>query len=161
MTPEQIPGASVWDQEMYDHLTSHGPTEGAILGIYQQLADDPGVSPAFRFLAGIILEDERRHHALFATLAETIRHGASMQPGEAPVPSLAGLRADRDRIVPLTDELLQVERDDARVLKDLGHQLKDYRDTTMWSLLVQLMEDDTAKHIKILQFIRDRALDHY
>ena len=33
------------------------------------------------------------------------------------------------------------------------------RETTLWGLLLELMQDDTSKHIKILQFIRDRAND--
>jgi hypothetical protein len=159
MAHEALPGASVWDQEMYNHLTSHGPTEGAILAEYEAAANDPDGSPAFRYLAGLIMEDERRHHATFNQLAESIKQAATLGP-ESPIPPLSGLRADRDRIVKLTERLLQVEKDDAKALKKLASEMKDYRDTTMWPLLVQLMEDDTAKHIKILNFVRNQALKH-
>jgi hypothetical protein len=35
--------------------------------------------------------------------------------------------------------------------------LKDVRNTTLWELVLRLMQDDNAKHRRILEFIRDRA----
>ena len=55
-------GASVWEQDVFDHISGHVATEGAILDEYQRLAEDEASSPAFRYLARLILEDERRHH---------------------------------------------------------------------------------------------------
>ena len=42
-----------------------------MLAEYQRIADDESTSPAFRYLAKMILDDERRHHALFDDLATT------------------------------------------------------------------------------------------
>lgn len=154
----RIIGASVWEQDMYDYVSGHVATEGAILEEYQRLADDPSGSPAFRFLAGLILADERRHHQIFNDLAESIRQMAELSD-DGPIPSLRGLKADRERILATTERLLETERADAKELKQLAKQLKDMRETTLWGLLLELMQDDTSKHIKILQFIRDRA-DH-
>ena len=52
-----------------------------------------------------------------------------------------------------TDQLLEAERADARDLKQLAKNMEDVRETTLWGLLLELMQDDTSKHIKILQFI--------
>jgi hypothetical protein len=153
----QIAGASVWEQEIYDHVTAHVVNEGAILQEYQRLAEDPAGSPAFRYLADLILADERRHHQLFNDLAESIQQMAEMRVDDEPIPSLNGLKADHDRIMATTDQLLEAERADARDLKQLTKNMKDVRETTLWGLLLELMQDDTSKHIKILQFIRDRA----
>jgi hypothetical protein len=68
-----IAGASVWEQEVFDYVSGHVVTEGAILQEYQEFAADPSGSAAFRYLAGLILADERRHHQLFNDLAESIR----------------------------------------------------------------------------------------
>jgi hypothetical protein len=159
MMSTHITGASVWEQEIYDYVSGHVVTEGAILDEYQRLAEDPSGSPAFRYLAGLILADERRHHQLFNDLAESIRQMAELHLEDEPIPSLRGLKADRERIMAITEQLLEAERADAAVLKQLAKKLKDVRKTTLWGLLLELMQDDTAKHIKILQFIRDRA-DH-
>ena len=155
----RIIGASVWEQDMYDHVSGHVATEGAILEEYQRLAEDPSGSPAFRYLAGLILADERRHHQMFNDLAESIRKLAEISADDGPIPSLHGLKADRERVMATTERLLESERADAKELKQLAKQMKDVRETTLWTLLLELMQDDTSKHIKILQFIRDRA-DH-
>jgi len=154
-----IVGASVWEQELYDYVCSHGAREGAMLAEYQQIAEDETTSPAFRYLAQMILADERRHHALFDDLATTIRQTAEFRDEGMPIPSLAGLRRDRDRIADITERLLKSERDDSRTLDDLRKKLKDVRDTTLWDLLVEIMQHDTDKHIKILRFVRDHAKD--
>ena len=159
MTSTRIAGASVWEQEIYDHVTGHIATERAILDEYQRLAEDPAGAPAFRYLAGLVLADERRHHQLFNDLAESIRQLAELRLDDEPIPSLQGLKADRERIMAATERLLGVERADAKELKHLAKNLKVVRDTTLWVLLLELMQDDTAKHIKILRFIRDRAND--
>ena len=152
-----ITGASVWEQDIYDYVCDHVVTEGALLEEYQQLAEDQSGSPAFRYLANLILADERRHHQLFNDLAESIRQMAEMRLEEEPIPSLHGLRADRERISSATERLLAAERADAKQLKQFAKMLKDVRDTTLWGLLVELMQDDTSKHIKILSFISERA----
>jgi hypothetical protein len=144
---------------MYDHLRAHGEVEAEILNEYSRLAEDEESSAAFGYLARLILEDEVRHHRVFEELAEAIRQMGAVQRQDEPIPSIRGLRADRDRILDLTERLLDVERADAKELDRLLKEFKPYRDTTMWTLLIDLMRDDTSKHIKILQFVRDRAKD--
>jgi hypothetical protein len=153
----ELVGASAWEREMYDHLTRHTATEGAILEEYKQIAEDESASPAFRYLATLILDDERRHHRVFNDLAEAIRQLSELRVEDQPIPPLAGLRADRDRIMDVTERLLDSESEDATRLKALAKDMKDVRDTTLWGLLIELMQDDTQKHIKILKFIRDHA----
>ena len=150
-------GASVWEQDVFDHISGHVASEGAILDEYQRLAEDEASSPAFRYLARLILEDERRHHRLFNDLAEALRQMSELRSDDEPIPSLRGLRADRDRVLDVTERLIEVEQNDAKELKAIAKELKDVRDTTLWGLLIELMQDDTAKHVKILRFIRDRA----
>ena len=152
-----IPGASVWEQQIYDYVSEHAATEGAMLEDYQRLAEDESGSPAFRYLANLILADERRHHELFNDLAESIRQMAELRLEDEPIASLHGLRSDRERIRSATERLRAAERADAKELKQLSKMLKEVRETTLWGLLVDLAQDDTAKHIKILSFIRDRA----
>jgi hypothetical protein len=45
------------------------------------------------------------------------------------------------------------EEQDRRELKRLRRQLRDVKDTTLWDLLVELMERDTERHIAILRFV--------
>ena len=52
-------------------------------------------------------------------------------------------------------QFLAAERADAKQLRALRKELRPFRDTSLWVLLVELMEQDTAKHIRLLSFIRD------
>ncbi len=152
-------GTRQWEEDIYQHVAAHGQIEVEILEQYRALANDEQTSPGFRYLARMILEDEERHHRIFDDLAETLRQIGIDTPDPSPIPSLRGFHADRLRIQPVTERLLEVERDDRRELKDLAKRLKDFDNTTIWGLLIELMLDDTKKHIKILKFISDRSKD--
>lgn len=151
-----IPGASAWTQELYDHLTSHVENERDVLVAYQELAENTD-SPAFAYLARLILEDERRHHQLLADLAESIRASAELSSEPLPIPDLGMFRVDRERILEQTEWYLEVERDDQKQLARLRKELRDVRDTTLWELIVRLIQHDNEKHRMILEFIHDRA----
>jgi hypothetical protein len=155
----RIIGASVWEQELFDHFRSHIEHEDELIAAYGELAASTTV-PGFGYLAKLILADEQRHHQLFADLAETIEAEAESLADGSAVPSISVRRLsedERQRILALTDRFLAVERDDARDLEHLAKKLKVVKDTTLWHLLVELMRDDTQKHIRMLRFIRDHV----
>lgn len=156
--PALIVGASVWEQEFFDHVTGHIENEKHVLEAYEELADSTD-SPAFAYLARLILDDERRHHQLLRDLAETIRIDASMSREPAPIPDLALFRADRTAIRQQARRLLAVEREDNRELERLARELRDFRDTTLWQLVIRLLQADNQKHCLILEFIASRARD--
>ena len=109
----------------------------------------------------MILEDEVRHHKLFADMATTMRQMSEVRSEDEPIPSVRGLRADRESVMDATNRLLEVERSDAKELKRLAKEFEDFNETSLWGLLIELMRDDTDKHIKILRFIQERAQDKY
>ena len=73
------------------------------------------------------------------------------------IPRLDVAQGDPQKVIELTERLLESERADARELHQLAGEMKDVKDTTMWWLLVRLMEMDTAKHIEILEFVQHHA----
>lgn len=152
----QLVGASVWEETLYEHLTSHEENERQLLIEYQQAAQ-AAKSPAFAYLVSLIVEDEIRHHRLFADLAESLKTDAEMRPEEPRIPRLGRWGPEPDRIVELSQRLMDHEQADQKVLKDLRRQMSDVADTTLWDLLVRLMEADTAKHIAILEFAERHA----
>lgn len=149
-------GASAWEQHFYDHLTAHTESEREALEAYARLVDTTS-STAFAFLAGLILDDERRHHKLLSDLAETIRITSTFSDEVPPVPPLTPFGADRAPILAETRRLLALERADRRALQHLAADLRDFKDTTLWHLVIRLLLADNAKHRDILAFIRDHA----
>ncbi|HZQ57403.1 MAG TPA: hypothetical protein VFA84_05190 [Acidimicrobiales bacterium] len=149
-------GASVWEDDLYRHLSTHLAAEIDLLTAYKNAADE-SKSAAFSYLANLIIEDERRHHRVFEELANALRSDVEMRPIEPAVPDMAGFGDMPQKVVELTDQLLAREEEDAAELRMLARQLRDVRDTTLWQLLVKIMELDTEKHAEILRFVRKHA----
>jgi len=153
---EQLIGASAWEQEIYDHLVSHEENERALLEAYQEEAQS-STSKAFQYLTSLIIEDEIRHHRIFAELASSFKNESELGGAEPAVPRLEHWGPAPTRVVALSEKLLEREYADSKELRVLSSQLKSAKDNTLWQLLVRLMEMDTAKHIEILKFAKAHA----
>lgn len=136
------------------HLREHGPREGELLAAYEQLVDgcdDEGI----RYLASMIIEDEHRHHRLVEEMLHQVESFIWEVDRDPQVPYLTE-RVDPD-LRAATDELLALEREDARELKQLRREMRSQPKSSLLPLLVELMIHDTAKHIAILKVIRAHA----
>lgn len=146
---------SEWEEAMFGHFTAHTEQENALLGTYEDLAER-SPNEFVRYLAAMLLEDERRHHRMFTQLANTVVADANLTRGADDVPPITRAH-DAPELLTLTERLLELEEDDRQQLARLRRELKPVRETTMWDLLVQLAERDTEKHLLILRFIHDVA----
>ena len=111
MPTSSIRGASVSEQQLYDHLIEHTDSEQEILQDYERLAETTE-SPAFAYLARLILDDERRHHQLLHDLAETVRTTSMLTGEPSPIPDVGAFRADREKILAETERFLAAEESD-------------------------------------------------
>jgi rubrerythrin len=145
--------ASVWELAMFDHLTSHVELERDILREYIDAADGT-TSKALRYLVDLIVADERRHHRMFIELARSLAGPGGPGGSEPLVPHLDLHRVDRAGTLEIVGRLLQREMEDKRELKALQRQFKEFQDTTLWGLIIDLMRRDTDKHIAILRFAK-------
>jgi hypothetical protein len=152
-SPTSTIGWSVGETELFAHLSGHAAREGAILDEYAR-AVTATESKALAYLVEILMEDERRHHRWFAELASSLQADASFSGAEPAVPRMDFHRADRIAVRNVTDRLLDHEKADVRELERLQHELRDVSGTTLWGLLVELMQRDTDKHIAVLTFVR-------
>jgi rubrerythrin len=149
-------GASTWEAELYEHLTSHEAAEAEMLAEYREVATASS-SKAFRYLSDLIIEDEIRHHRIFRDLAAALKNDVEIDPEEPAIPNIGDWGHDAATVLRLTETLLGHERDDAKELRRLVSHLKGLKQESLWQLLVKLMEMDTAKHIEILKFIKRDA----
>jgi hypothetical protein len=152
VTLSPLVGASVWEQDLFKHLTTHIARERGLLVEYATAANETE-SKAFAYVVGLLGDDERRHHQLFASLAASLKSEAEMSGVEPVIPYLDFDRADTAKLRELTERLLRSEEEDARDLKRLHNQLHDVKDTTLWDLIVTLMRRDTDKHMAMLEFV--------
>lgn len=153
--------------DLYAHLTDREAERG-LLEEYR-IAAEKSPSKALRYLINLLIEDEIRHRRIFAELVEsvhtteaqqTVGEGDAAEPAEPIVPNIDFSPldpTDQAAIVDLTEKLLQKERQDEQELKRLQREFRDVKDTTLWSLLVDLMVRDTQTHMAILTFARKHA----
>jgi rubrerythrin len=114
-------------------------------------------SKALRYLVNLLVEDEHRHHRFFNELASSLKSEAELSGVEPVIPRLDLRLVDSADLLATTRRLLEHERSDAAELKRLHKELHDLQDTTLWGLLVEVMQRDTEKHIAILRFVEEHA----
>jgi hypothetical protein len=152
-SPTNTFGWTEAETELFSHLSGHAAREGEILEEYVQ-AVEATQSKALAYLIEILMEDERRHHRWFAELASSLEADASFSGAEPAVPRMDFHRADRVAVRDVTARLLEHEMADEKELNRLQRELKDVSGTTLWGLLVELMQRDTEKHIAVLTFVK-------
>lgn len=149
-------GASPFDQQLYGHIVQHVMAEAGLLERYRRLAESSD-QPDVAYLANLILEDEERHHRLFEEMANALRSEVEWSEVSPAMPEVPFARRGSEAVREVARELLDVEKEDRRQLRVLAKELDALRHTTLWSLVVELMELDTAKHIRILEFVLAHA----
>jgi len=147
-------GLSVFEERLYKHLADHVSSEADLIASYRDLAEAPGTPDAARYLLRLVVEDEQRHHRIIGEIATAIGEGIVWRNDADTVPNMPQGKP-LPNLEEVTKRFLAAERADRKQLRTLRKELRPFRDTTMWSLLVEVMELDTAKHIRLLTFIRD------
>jgi rubrerythrin len=149
-------GASVWEADLYRLLTTHIAKERGMLEEYAAAAKTTG-SHALEYLVDLLIEDEKRHHRVFAELASSLKSESELAAEQPVVPRLDFSRRNAEAVLDASGRLLDNERDDLHELKSLKKTLRDVEDTTLWSVLVDVMIRDTEKHIALLTFVEKQA----
>ena len=141
------------DRELIQHLFSHVEAEKEVLKLYDELSYNE--HPYVAFLAGLIREDEARHHQLFLNWIETIKALAELRDSPDAIPHLDRRPVDVDTVRSV-QRLLAFEEEDLGALKSLRKEIHDLRTSTLWGAIVDYLTADTRKHIKMLEFLTDR-----
>jgi rubrerythrin len=139
-------------------LETHGEREGTALASYERVAGESSAGGAVQYLVRLILEDERRHHRVFAEMANELKSFVWELDVEPRTPAMVD-RPDPE-LLHETKGLLAFEKSDAKELRQLRKVLRHAPPSSLQPLLVDLMLHDTAKHISILEFIRDHLKRH-
>lgn len=144
-------GASVFEKEAIEALIAHGREEEEVITAYESFARTTR-SGVVRYLVGLIVEDERRHHRVFEQLANTIRAQAALGDAGPRIPQL-DVHRYRDRaLLEATRHFLELERQDRARLKQLQRKVRDTGDE-LDAFVIGLLRSDSERHVTILRFI--------
>jgi hypothetical protein len=145
--------------QLSTYLRAHAAREDELFGDYQTLcAELP--APAMRYLARLILADEERHQMILGDLAETVFATDDLKARGMPI--LQGIHVSddivRQRTLDMLGRLITREDDERVELAALSTTLDKDEESEFWIVLLDLIEQDTARHLTWLEFIRDRML---
>lgn len=147
------------EAKLYLHLTGHLANESLAFDVYQEILQQFDTSTHVGYLLDFVMKDEERHHEIFRRLIGSLEDGGSADacsavPEVLPVPEADALRTK-------LESFIAFERADRQELVELANDLRRHRRDPLWLLLVEIMQRDTDKHIRILEFIHQtvRAAD--
>lgn len=146
-------GASHSAEQVVKALNDHARDEDELLESYRRVLGDESQAPAVRYLVDLIVKDEERHHRVLEELANAIVWGGFRTGPDNVVPDLPPSYSCDEGLRTQTRALLNHELADRAQLRRLRKSLRAYGDVALWELLVDLMDSDTEKHIRIFRFI--------
>lgn len=149
------PRPSQADEDLMKLLADHVTNEDEALEAWTMLAAE-APEPHVRYIAALIVEDERAHHLLLSEMLDRVRADIDWQTTEPAVPWIRTPK-DRGALIGAIDRLLRIERSDLRRLRILRRQLRAQRPTSLLRALADVLEADTRKHVRLLRFLRHTA----
>jgi len=147
----RLPGASVSEQELFEALLAHERDESDVISAYEEFAAE-SASDTVRYLVGLVIDDEKRHHRILSELANKVRAQATLERVGDQVPELDVRRDDR-ALLGATRRFLAVERRDRDELKRLARRVRSDTGSVLDAFVVDLLRADTERHIRILRFV--------
>jgi hypothetical protein len=140
-----------FDERIMTHLERHVAEERELLGEYQEL-QAKSESPAVRYLVGLLLEDEHRHHRVLTEMLNQFRTSVYLAEQEPRVPYM--IRKRDPAAAAAVKRLRRAERQDLRTLRSLRRKLKFMRRHSLDGVLVNSLILDTHKHLRYLRTLR-------
>lgn len=154
--PESPEFSSV--QRLMNEFQSHAAHEERWLSSYQEIAKET-INPQIRFLLGLIVADEERHHELTARMISKLKDELAWTRS-AGIPPRAGDSGEKTkRLLASVENFLDAEHKAIKEYERLKKESRGlYRD--VFALLYATMIHDSHKHIAILKFLRLKLKDN-
>ena len=147
--PESPEFSSV--QRLMNEFQSHAAEEERSLSVYRESASETS-DPQIRFLLGLIVADEEKHHELTARMIAKLKDELTWRPSE--IPRRGGDNAEKTkRLLAAVESFLTAEH---KAMENYARLKKESRGLhrDMFALLYTAMIHDSHKHVEILRFLR-------
>lgn len=150
-TPESPEFSSV--QGLMNEFQSHAAHEQKWLSQYKDAAEETD-DPLIRFLLGLIVADEERHHELTGRMISKLKDELAWTRAEGTRRRPAIKSAQVKRLMASVESFLAAERKGIKDYEKL-RQTSEGLFRNVFALLYTTMICDSQKHIGILEFLRD------
>jgi hypothetical protein len=148
--PESPEFSSV--QRLMNEFQAHANQEEQWLTSYQAIAKESS-DPLIRFLLGLIVADEQRHHELTSRMISKLKDELAWTRAEGLSRRVYEKGEKRAQLLSSVERFLEAERKGIKEYEGLKKRSQGlYRD--VFALLYTTMIHDSHKHIGILEFLR-------
>ena len=150
--PESPEFSSV--QGLMNEFQSHARHEERWLSSYKEIAKEWS-DPLIRFLLGLIVADEERHHELTSRMIAKLKNELTWTRSQAAARRPGETGEKRKRLLESVESFLDAERKGIKEYERLKKESQGlYRD--VFALLYTTMIHDSHKHVDILEFLRQK-----
>lgn len=141
-------------ERIMNEFEAHEGQEGKFTQRYREIAGK-SKNPFVKFLLQLIISDEEKHHTVTHAMVSTLRGGLTWTKTEGAINGLADLGSEKDELLKLTEDFIQLEKKGIKEYRGLIKRTKGYYQG-LFVLLLQSMIRDSEKHVEILEFLRQR-----
>ena len=154
--PESPEFSSV--QRLMNEFQAHAAHEERWLSSYQEIAKETS-DPQIRFLLGLIVADEERHHELTARMISKLKDELAWTQSTR-IPRQAGESGETARrLLASVENFIDAERKAIKEYEGLKKESQGlYRN--VFALLYTTMIHDSHKHMEILKFLQRKLKDN-
>lgn len=154
--PESPEFSSV--QRLMNEFQSHAAHEERWLSSYQEIAKE-AIDPQIRFLLGLIVADEERHHELTGRMISKLKDESAWTRSAGIARRTGESGENAKRLLASVENFLNAERKGIKEYERLKKQSRGlHRD--LFALLYTTMIHDSNKHMDILSFLRSKLKDN-
>jgi rubrerythrin len=154
--PESPEFSSV--QRLMNEFQSHASHEERSLSSYKEITNESS-DPLIRFLLGLIVTDEQRHHELTSRMISKLKNELARTRAEGLSRRVYGEVGKRTQLLLSVERFLEAERKGIQEYERLRKQSQGlYRD--VFALLYTTMIHDSHKHIGILEFLQRKLTEN-
>lgn len=141
-------------ERLANEFEAHEGQEGTFLKQYKELAGQTD-NRMVKFLLQMIISDEEKHQAITRAMLSTLKGDLNWTTPADAIRGLYDLKNEKEKLLALTENFIQVEKNGIADYKQLIKESKGYyRD--LFGLLFRSMIHDSEKHVEVLEFLRDR-----
>jgi rubrerythrin len=140
-------------ERVMNEFEAHERDEAVYTQRYRELAEKCQ-SPLVKFLLGLIISDEERHHTVTRAMAANLGESLRWTKIEGALPGIEDLSAADKELANVTAEFIRVEKEGIDAYKELIKATKGYH-AGLFALLLKSMIHDSEKHIDMLEFLHD------
>jgi len=149
----EVPASSEVER-LVKQFEFHEEKERELVHRYRELVHEAN-NPFVEFLLGLIVSDEEKHYRVMCAMLSTLKGDLLWTRPKDAIRGLADLPGGHGELLELTEDFIGLEKEGIRTYKKLIEGSEGYY-RGLFGMLFETMIRDSEKHIKMLEFLRER-----